>query len=100
MRFGLNFLPPAVRDRLERLNTLQVLSVGLPLPILGLFLLFAAVRRRTRRGTIIPAPLGDVRARLLAARRQGLWAWFMLAMKWWMGKVAGVWKLGTTITYV
>lgn len=104
LHLGLGLFPPAVRDRLVNLNVLQLVTVGLPLPLVGLLILFATLRRRaTRRGTLsraAPSPLADVRARLLAARRQGLWAWFVMAIKWWIGKVAGVWKLGTTITYV
>ena len=102
------FLPASIRNRLWGLSTTQLASLVLPVPLLGLLLLYAAIRRR-RSAAVRSAganlvggqnSIEDIRARLAAARRQGLWAWVIWFFRWWMGKVAGVWKLGTTITYV
>jgi len=106
VNFG--FLPASVRNRLWGLSTTQLASLVLPVPVLALLLLYAAIRRR-RSARVASAGVAlvggqngieDIRARLAAARRQGLWAWVVWFFQWWMAKVAGVWKLGTTITYV
>jgi len=106
VNFG--FLPASVRNRLWGLSTTQLASLVFPVPLLALLLLYAVIRRRrnaraaTPGVTLAGGPNGieDIRARLAAARRQGLWAWVVWFFQWWMVKVAGVWKLGTTITYV
>lgn len=114
LNFG--FLPAGVRNRLWGLSTTQLMSLILPVPLLTMLFLHHTIRRRRRTGLLGSAAMAagagsavattggnrieEVRARLLAARRRGIWAWFMWCLQWWMGKVAGVWKLGTTITYV
>ena len=43
--------------------------------------------------------MADVRARLALARQRGLFQWLRYWLGWWVEKFAGVWQLGTSITY-
>ncbi|WWD17534.1 hypothetical protein CI109_101975 [Kwoniella shandongensis] len=113
----LSYLPPSLATRIRHISSTHPYLLSLPLPIILLLpLLIRLIRRRQARGRVpsLPTPtshsaanpLTSVRARLdlaraqAQARRGGWWAWIGYYLRWWMGKFAGVWRLGTTITYV
>ena len=88
-------------------------TIAIPLPILFLVFTFIAIRRRLarRRGSETPFAVAgtaglanhameDIRARLLRIRVRGIVPWMIWWFRWWLEKFVGVWRLGTTITYV
>ncbi|KIR33659.1 hypothetical protein I307_02224 [Cryptococcus deuterogattii 99/473] len=95
---------------LQSFSPLTLTAITLPLPLL---IIFTVIRlRRSRRArqqtTILGGAKGgsgntllQVQHRLRRVRTQeGWWNWVLWYLKWWLAKFAGVWKLGTTITYV
>lgn len=106
-------LPVKWRNRVWGMSTYQLASMAIPLPLfVALFVLSILKQRRTRRTAGAAAGTGSVvqgvrdgsvvgmSGHLAAIRREGVWAWAVWFLKWWMAKVAGVWKLGTTISYL
>lgn len=107
-------LTPTMRKRLWAMSTAQLASLAVPLPLFIVLFILAALRKRRQRQSIVPVVSGSavivataaddrvaqLRARLRAVRNEGLWDWVMWFLRWWIGKVAGVWKLGTTISYL
>ncbi|TXT03819.1 hypothetical protein VHUM_04340 [Vanrija humicola] len=91
----LSLLPLSLQHRLQDLWASGWLP-ALPIPALIVLLLVYRRRRAGQAGTNV----ATVRERLQRARVQGLGPWFAWWLKWWAEKVAGVWKLGTTITYM
>jgi hypothetical protein len=90
---ALAFLPAAITRPLEALwRSGWFARILLPMPLL---LVLARRRQRLNRTETV-----TVRERLRRARVQGLWPWIQWWLQWWADKVAGVWKLGTTITYM
>ncbi|WVQ99123.1 hypothetical protein IAU59_006255 [Kwoniella sp. CBS 9459] len=80
-------------------------ALALPLPVILLVTLI--VRRRRRLGTTgstaaMNLDVTDVRNRLRSIRAQNRswWEWVVYYVRWWLAKSLGIWKLGTTITYV
>lgn len=107
--------PQKLQSRLGAMSASDWLasSLAIPLPIICLAIAFISIRRRLvrKRGTDAPSvvagtatlatqAIDDVRARLMRARGQGIRQWVRYWLRWWAGKFSGVWKLGTTITYV
>lgn len=89
-------LPDVLAVRLDKLWRSGLLGkILLPTPIIIVLLVMAHRRQRVNRAQVV-----SVRERLRRARVDGLWSWITWWLKWWMEKVAGVWKLGTTITYM
>ncbi|WVW83590.1 hypothetical protein I302_105611 [Kwoniella bestiolae CBS 10118] len=100
-----SILPPSLHHHLSILLTSNLSYLALPIPLLILLTLLIRRRRRSRPTDLLPTPtnsLDDVRNRLRLARvrQRGWWGWIMYYLNWWIGKFAGVWKLGTTITYL
>ena len=99
----LGILPTSLSHRLARLSPLQLLGWSLPVPLVGLILLILGLRHRIRRrtpGTMVD-PAQTLRERLrTAGGRAGFKVWMVWFLRWWMDKVAGVWRMGTTITYL
>ncbi|WVQ77170.1 hypothetical protein IAR50_006853 [Cryptococcus sp. DSM 104548] len=100
--------PRRIQERLVALSESSPYLMSLPLPLI-LFLVIFLRLRRTRRprpsgghSTVTAVPGSRVQARLAQIRAQQRgwleWAWWYF--KWWVAKFGGVWKLGTTITYV
>ncbi|WVQ82277.1 hypothetical protein IAT38_004405 [Cryptococcus sp. DSM 104549] len=80
-----------------------------PIPLVILLTLFRlrrtrALQSRDRRAATAGAStqLSNVQARLnlVRDRQRGWLEWIWWYVRWWLSKFAGVWKLGTTITYV
>ena len=92
-------------------------SLAIPVPIIILAATFIAVHRRLARSRHLTlqastavartvaassaiSAMEDIRTRLVRVRGRGVlqrvWWW----LRWWIVKFAGVWKLGTTVTYV
>lgn len=107
--FGL--LPPTIQQRLLALTQSPWMSLALPLPLIAIVVAIITIRRRlTRRATTVvkstvaaagsgPA-LEAVRERMDALRARGFAQWIWWYLRWWLRKFAGVWKLGTTVTYM
>ncbi|WWC61583.1 uncharacterized protein I303_104167 [Kwoniella dejecticola CBS 10117] len=105
---ALSVLPPSISKQLryalgDRISYL----LAIPLPIVLLLVFFLRRRRRQRIDGLLPATqvlnnAKDIRARLrlVRARNRGWYDWFMFYLNWWIRKFAGVWKLGTTITFM
>ncbi|KAL1405395.1 hypothetical protein Q8F55_009026 [Vanrija albida] len=91
----LSLLPLSLQHRLQDLWSSSWAPV-LPIPVLVILLFIYRRRRAGQPGTNV----ATVRERLQRARVQGLGPWIVWWLKWWAEKVAGVWKLGTTITYM
>lgn len=93
----LSLLPLSLQHRLQDLwNSGWFAGTMLPIPALIILLIVYRRRRAGQAGNNVVT----VRERLQRARIQGLGPWFVWWLKWWAEKVAGVWKLGTTITYM
>lgn len=93
---ALAVLPAPLASRLEALSRSGWLIPSLvPIPIILLLVFINLERRRRRAGNVL-----TVRDRLRMARAHGLGPWLAMVFRWWADKLAGVWKLGTTITYV
>ncbi|WVF71759.1 hypothetical protein IAT40_006567 [Kwoniella sp. CBS 6097] len=89
-------------------------AFALPLPIILLITLIVRRRRRSLRLTLTPGSangiaggssvsgVDDVKSKLrkIRAQERGWWSWFVYYVRWWIDKTLGVWKLGTTITYM
>lgn len=91
---ALAMLPAPLATRLEALYASGWLVPALlPFPIV-IILALIGLQRRRRRDVL------SVRERLRQARVRGLGQWLAFVLRWWGEKIAGVWKLGTTITYV
>lgn len=91
-----SFLPPALAWRLEALwRSGWFGKILLPMPVIIVLLIIARRRQRLGRTETV-----SVRERLRRARMDGIWPMIAWWLKWWGEKVAGVWKLGTTITYM
>lgn len=109
----LDLIPLSIR---ARLTSPYVLSTILPVPIILILIVLGIRRRIRRRRTAVSPEVGlaatatamaatravdDVRDRLRQARGgRGLIAWFVWYLRWWLDKFKGVWKLGTTITWM
>ncbi|ODO08899.1 hypothetical protein L198_00638 [Cryptococcus wingfieldii CBS 7118] len=101
-------IPQSILGRLLALSDSSPYLMSLPLPLILFLLIFLRFRRTHRsrppasQSTISLGSRSQVQARLAqirAGQRGWLeWAWWYL--KWWVAKFGGVWKLGTTITYV
>lgn len=89
----------------------KLLGIAIPIPIIATVVMLLALRRRYLRARnravaasvgAVTATAGDlVRERLARVRGgRGYIQWLTWFVKWWIDKFAGVWKLGTTITYV
>jgi hypothetical protein len=91
----LDLIPPSIR---AKLTSPYLLSAALPVPIIFV-LLIRGVRRRLRRRR---AAMSDVVSdRLRRARLgEGLRGWIVWYIRWWLDKFKGVWKMGTTITWM
>ena len=93
---ALSFLPASLAIRLEALwRSGWFARILLPMPVIVVLLAIAH-----RRHTLNRAQTVTVRERLRRARMDGLWPWIQWWLQWWGEKAAGVWKLGTTITYM
>ncbi|WVO16430.1 hypothetical protein L204_104106 [Cryptococcus depauperatus] len=96
-------LPAPVSQIVSRLVfSRYILALPIPLIIMILTLLR---RRRQRRLVLPPASpskyLEQVQAGLNRARANDDWLkWIWYYLTWWLGKFRGVWRMGTTITYV
>jgi hypothetical protein len=109
----LSYLPVSIQKQIVSLYTRRWSPLAIPLPVIALILGVIAIRRRVRRGrtAIVDGAVAGggvlavdavniVRDRLRRARERGLLQWFGWWVRWWIQKVIGVWRLGTTITYV
>ena len=97
----LDYLPAVIRDRLSNLNaTPFYYALPLPLVILIALSLRRRLRRRAHGAVVVATGLDEVRARLARARGRGVVEWFLWWLRWWMARFTGVWRLGTTITFV
>jgi hypothetical protein len=108
-----SYLPPRVRAFVQQMMDIPWLRV-VPLPLVVLLLGAMLVRRRMGRVAAATATAAaaagtamvngnaqnDVRARLRQVRAARIMPWVVWWLHWWAGKFAGVWKLGTTITYM
>ena len=99
----LAYIPNDLRSRLAVL--LPVLRwVWIPLPLLALVMGVMAIRRRLRRRGVVAGAatvgVGELRERLRVLQRRGMGEWVKYWILWWVGKLKGVWEMGTTITYV
>ncbi|WVR07319.1 hypothetical protein IAU60_004360 [Kwoniella sp. DSM 27419] len=101
---ALALLPRSIRQSLQPFIKHRLAYLALPFPLLLLLLWVLRRRRRAVKpgATLSTLPPGNVKDRLRAVRaQQGGWAeWLSYYLRWWVGKFLGVWKLGTTITYV
>lgn len=86
----------------EKIHSYGGLQVVLGAPIAAIVVALLVLKRiRARAGRVVVAGSGnDVRERLRRVRNQGLLPLIQWAIRWWADKLAGVWKLGTTITYM
>ncbi|KAK8864165.1 hypothetical protein IAR55_001411 [Kwoniella newhampshirensis] len=121
LRSTLSYLPQSVSSSLTSLSKSNPYLLALPFPLILILLpsLIRRIRNRSRHRAVVfssrtPTPtssatalgsnsLAFVRARLelaRTARGRGWWEWIWFYVKFWIDKFAGVWKLGTTITYV
>ena len=90
-------------------------TLRIPIPIIILLVTFLSIRRRFHRpvdaapasvvaaagtATLAAQAMDDVRERLRRARGRGLLDWVGWWLRWWAARFAGIWKLGTTVTYV
>lgn len=98
LRATMSLLPPALAVRLEALAASGWLAPSfLPIPAFIVIALFMIQRRRRRaQGHEVMS----VRERLRQVRMHGLGPWITYWLRWWVEKVKGVVKLGTTITYM
>lgn len=106
----LDRLPNSISATLQSFSPLTLTAITLPLPLLIIFTVIRLRRsRHARQQTTIVGgarggsrnTLSQVQHRLQRVRAQeGWWDWVLWYLKWWLAKFAGVWKLGTTITYV
>lgn len=106
----LDRLPNSISATLQSFSPLTLTAITLPLPLLIIFTVIRLRRsRRARQQTTIVGgarggsgnTISQVQHRLQRVRAQeGWWDWVLWYLKWWLAKFAGVWKLGTTITYV
>ncbi|KAE8537709.1 hypothetical protein D1P53_005765 [Cryptococcus gattii VGV] len=106
----LDRLPNSISATLQSFSPLTLTAITLPLPLLIIFTVIRLRRsRRARQQTTIVGDarrgsgntLSQVQHRLQRVRAQeGWWDWVLWYLKWWLARFAGVWKLGTTITYV
>lgn len=98
LRTSMRLLPPSLAVRLEALAASGWLVPALlPIPAFIVIALFAIQRRRRRAGG---QDVMSVRERLRQVRMHGLRPWMAYWFRWWVEKLKGVWKLGTTITYM
>ncbi|RSH80724.1 hypothetical protein EHS25_007060 [Saitozyma podzolica] len=109
---ALSILSPSIRAHLSGLPSGWLASaMAIPLPLVLILTAFIAIRRRRRRNALAsPAVVGGavvttdtleaVRDRLQAVRATGLKEWFKWWLRWWVDKFLGVWRMGTTITYM
>ncbi|KAK6910401.1 hypothetical protein I203_104433 [Kwoniella mangroviensis CBS 8507] len=106
----LSIFPSSISQRLDSLlgNNLSYF-LSIPIPLIIILTLIIRLRRRNQRrnmnSSLSPTTqngLVDVRTRLRLARirQRGWWGWVMHYLNWWINKFGGVWKLGTTITYL
>ncbi|WVQ67971.1 uncharacterized protein L199_006176 [Kwoniella botswanensis] len=105
----LSIFPSSISQRLDSLlgNNLSYF-ISIPIPPIIILTLIIRLRRRNQRNrnpSLLPTTqngLEDVRTRLRLARirQRGWWGWVMYYLNWWINKFGGVWKLGTTITYL
>lgn len=105
LRTILDLVPASIKHRLSSPHFL--LSHILPLPLLLLGMLAWSRRGRRQDGPPAVAGLavaGDIRQRLQDVTRRngqrGLRAWVVYWIKWWLAKIVGVWRMGTTLTYL
>lgn len=97
-----------------------LLGLTIPLPIILLVSLMVWVRRKQQRvaaalaagaaegvaraavagGAVTPSTLAQIRDKVRRAREEGLVNWMKWFLRWWIDKFVGVWRMGTTITYV
>ncbi|WWD02674.1 hypothetical protein V865_000715 [Kwoniella europaea PYCC6329] len=105
----LSIFPSSISQKLDSLlgnNLSYFLSIPIPLIIiLTLIIRLRHRNQRNRNSSLLPTTqngLDDVRTRLRLARirQRGWWGWVMYYLNWWINKFGGVWKLGTTITYL
>lgn len=92
-------LSPYLVDKIHAAGGLHVV---LGVPAAAVVAVLLVLRRvRARAGRLGLAAGGtDVRDRLRRVRSTGLGALVQWALRWWADKLAGVWRLGTTITYM
>lgn len=84
----------------EKINAAGGLHVVLGVPAAAIVAVLLILRRIRARAGRIATNGNDVREKLRRVRNTGLLAFVQWALKWWAEKIAGVWKLGTTITYM
>lgn len=105
----LGLIPPSLR---KRLLSPWTLAAALPIPFFTILFTIIYIRRRWLRlarvgaGAVVSGSVasseisGGVRERLRMARGPGLRVWLTYWLRWWWGRVVGVWRMGTTITYL
>lgn len=104
-------LPTSLSTTLQSLSPVVLTVITIPLPLLIIFTIIRLRRSRFARQqtTVVGGARGSsgntvlqVQHRLQRVRTQqrGWWDWVLWYLRWWLAKFAGVWKLGTTITYV
>ncbi|UOH79093.1 hypothetical protein LQV05_000083 [Cryptococcus neoformans] len=104
-------LPTSLSTTLQSLSPITLTVITIPLPLLIIFTIIRLRRSRPARQqtTIVEGmrggsgnTLSQVQHRLqrVRAQQRGWWDWVLWYLRWWLTKFAGVWKLGTTITYV
>lgn len=104
-------LPTSLSTTLQSLSPVVLTVITIPLPLLIIFTIIRLRRSRFARQqtTVVGGARGgsrntvlQVQHRLQRVRTQqrGWWDWVLWYLRWWLAKFAGVWKLGTTITYV
>ncbi|OXG40378.1 hypothetical protein J010_00074 [Cryptococcus neoformans] len=104
-------LPTSLSTTLQSLSPITLTVITIPFPLLIIFTIIRLRRSKPARQqtTIVEGmrggsgnTLSQVQHRLqrVRAQQRGWWDWVLWYLRWWLTKFAGVWKLGTTITYV
>lgn len=116
----LSALPTPLARRLSGMGRYTLLGLAIPLPIILLVSLIVWIRRKQQRiavalaagaaegvaraavsgGAVTPSTLAQIRDKVRRAREEGLVNWMKWFLRWWIDKFVGVWRMGTTITYV
>lgn len=84
----------------EKIHAAGGLHVVLGVPAAAVVIVLLVMRRVRARAGRLATNSNDVREKLRRVRSTGVLALVQWALRWWAEKIAGVWKLGTTITYM